>query len=87
MPATTGLDDADARARLSELAPSAKLVAMTLEHEGDLTQSELADRTLLPARTVRSGLGELEDAGLVSSRISLMDARQQVYSLDASIES
>ena len=68
-------------ATLSELPPSAKLVAKTLEHEGELTQPQLADQTLLAGRTVRSALSELEDADVVTSRSSVIDARKTLYSL------
>jgi len=67
---------------LQELPPSAKLVAKTLEYEGDLTQAQLAEATLLPARTVRFALTKLEENGLVTSRISFIDARKQIYSLE-----
>lgn len=68
-------------ATLDDLPPSAKLVAKTLEYEGDSTQSELAERTLLSPRTVRYALTQLEETGLINSQISLMDARQRIYSL------
>jgi len=71
-----------ASAAVRDLPPSAKLVAKVLEYEGDSTQSALAESTLLPPRTVRYALTELEEVGVVSSRLSLMDARQRVYSLD-----
>jgi DNA-binding MarR family transcriptional regulator len=71
----------DTTAVLSELPPSAKLVAKTLEHEGELTQPQLADQTLLAGRTVRSALSELEDADVVTSRSSVIDARKTLYSL------
>lgn len=71
----------DATVALSELPPSAKLVAKTLEHEGELTQPQLADQTLLAGRTVRSALSELEDADIVTSRSSVIDARKTLYSL------
>ena len=67
---------------LRDLPPSAKLVAKTLEYEGELTQSELATETLLPRRTVRHALKRLEDHGIVQSRTSFVDARQRVYTLD-----
>lgn len=67
---------------LRDLPPSAKLVAKTLEYEGESTQSELAERTLLSPRTVRYALTQLEETGVVTSRISLMDARQRIYSLE-----
>lgn len=66
---------------LRELPPSAKLVAKTLEYDGDLTQSQLAEATFLPQRTVRYALTELEERDLVTSQISFVDARQRVYSL------
>lgn len=69
-------------ADLYDLPPSAKLVAKTLEYEGDSTQSELTESTLLPPRTVRYALTELEENGFVTSRISFMDARQRIYSLE-----
>ncbi|MEF8840827.1 MAG: helix-turn-helix domain-containing protein [Haloarculaceae archaeon] len=67
---------------LRDLPPSAKLVAKTLEYEGELTQSGLATETLLPPRTVRHALKRLEEHEIVASRISFVDARQRVYSLD-----
>ena len=67
---------------LLDLPPSAKLVAKTLEYEGDATQSQLAESTLLPVRTVRDAVTRLEQSGIVRSRISFQDARQRIYSLD-----
>lgn len=67
---------------LRDLPPSAKLVAKTLEYEGESTQSDLVESTLLPARTVRHALARLEETGLVRSRLSVMDARKRIYSLD-----
>ncbi|WP_435157983.1 winged helix-turn-helix domain-containing protein [Haladaptatus sp. DFWS20] len=67
---------------LSELPPSAKLVVKTLEYNDNaLTPAELADRTRLPARTVRYALTRLEDHDLVNSRFSFADARKRCYSL------
>lgn len=66
---------------LQELPPSAKLVAKVLEYNDSLTQSELAEETLLPPRTVRYALTRLDDAGLVESRFSFTDARKRIYSL------
>lgn len=60
---------------LLEFPPSAKLVAKTLEYEGELTQSQLVYRTLLPERTVRDALMRLEEHRVVTSRTSPMDAR------------
>jgi DNA-binding MarR family transcriptional regulator len=67
---------------LAELPPSAKLVVKTLEYNDDaLTQGEIADKTLLPARTVHYALTQLEDHDLVNSRFSFADARKRYYSL------
>ena len=66
---------------LSDLPPSAKLIAKVLEYNGTLTQSELADKSRLSPRTVRHALKELDQAGVVDSEISIADARQQLYSL------
>ena len=67
--------------RLRPLPPSAKLVAKVLEYQGTLTQSQLADETLLPPRTVRYALNRLNEEGIVESRFSFTDARQRIYSL------
>jgi DNA-binding MarR family transcriptional regulator len=64
-----------------DLPPSAKLVAKVLQYNNSLTQSQLAEKTLLPARTVRYGLNRLEDAGVVESRFSFTDARKRIYTL------
>lgn len=67
-------------AELADRPPSAKLVAMVLVHEGRLTQSQLAEKTLLSKRTTRHALSELEEAGVVTSRNSVVDARKSLYS-------
>jgi DNA-binding MarR family transcriptional regulator len=64
-----------------ELPPSAKLVAKTLEYNDALTQSQLAEETLLPSRTVRYALNRLEEVGVVDSRFSFSDARKRIYTL------
>jgi len=74
------------RAALADLPPSAKLVAKTLEYEGDLTQSQISDSARLPQRTVRYALTKLEDNEIVRSRISFMDARKRVYTLSTEEE-
>ena len=66
---------------VAELPPSAKLVAKVLEYNGSLTQSQLAEETLLPARTVRYALTRLEEANAVGSRFSFSDARKRIYTL------
>jgi DNA-binding MarR family transcriptional regulator len=64
-----------------DLPPSAKLVAKVLEYNDTLTQSQLAEETLLPPRTVRYALNRLEDEGAVDSRFSFSDARKRLYTL------
>jgi len=66
---------------LREMPPSAKLVAKVLEYNETLTQTELAEETLLPPRTVRYALTRLEENGVVDARFSFADARKRVYSL------
>jgi DNA-binding MarR family transcriptional regulator len=85
MSATEAVNDTDDEARgwdaVRELPPSAKLVAKALEYNDQLTQSQLAEETLLPARTVRYALSRLEEVDAVDSRFSFTDARKRVYSL------
>lgn len=64
-----------------EMPPSAKLVAKVLDYNEQLTQSQLAEETLLPPRTVRYALSRLEDADVVEARISFTDARKRLYTL------
>ncbi|MGQ4555762.1 winged helix-turn-helix transcriptional regulator [Halobellus sp. GM3] len=64
-----------------EMPPSAKLVAKVLDYNDTLTQSQLAEETLLPPRTVRYAVSRLEDAGVVDSRFSFTDARKRLYTL------
>jgi len=71
----------DRWAAVRDLPPSAKLVAKVLDYNDTLTQSELAEETLLPPRTVRYALSRLEDADVVESRFSFSDARKRLYSL------
>ena len=68
-------------ADVEDLPPSAKLVAKVLEYNGTLTQSQLAEETLLPPRTVRYALSRLEEVGVVDSRFSFADARKRIYTL------
>ena len=77
-PETSTAEDWDA---VRDLPPSAKLVAKVLEYNDSLTQSQLAEETLLPPRTVRYALSRLEDAGAVESRFSFTDARKRIYTL------
>ena len=65
--------------QLGDFPPSAKLVYLTLEYEGSLTQKELVHETELASRTVRSALSTLTDAGYVSEELYLEDLRQRKY--------
>ncbi|MDG5759319.1 helix-turn-helix domain-containing protein [Natronococcus sp. A-GB1] len=65
-----------------ELPPSAKLVAKVLEYNDTMTQQQIAEETLLPARTVRYALNRLDEENVVDSRFSFSDARKRLYSLD-----
>ncbi|MFT4884207.1 MAG: DNA-binding MarR family transcriptional regulator [Natronomonas sp.] len=72
---------------VESLPPSAKLVYKTLEYEGSLTQSELAEESLLPQRTVRHALKKLDNAGVIEESVYLMDARKSTYTaLESSAE-
>jgi len=67
---------------IRDLPPSAKLVAKVLEYNDTLTQSQIAEESLLPDRTVRYALNRLDEEGLVDSRFSFSDARKRLYSLN-----
>jgi len=66
---------------LLNMPPSSKLLLKTLEYEGELTQKELAKKTLLPDRTVRMALSHLLEKGYVKRKVSLRDARQKIYKI------
>ena len=70
-----------AESAVASLPPSAKLVYKTLQYEGPLTQSQIADSSLLPQRTVRHALKKLEAADIVTESVYLMDARKSNYHL------
>ncbi|WP_339106266.1 helix-turn-helix domain-containing protein [Haloterrigena salinisoli] len=67
---------------IRDLPPSAKLVAKVLDYNDTMTQQQIADETLLPARTVRYALNRLDDENVVVSRFSFSDARKRLYSLN-----
>jgi len=69
------------RDQLEELPPSALLVYRVLEEDQPRTQQEIIDESYLCARTCRDALDRLDEAGLLHSRPSTEDARQQLYSL------
>jgi NAD+ kinase len=66
---------------LLSMPPSSKLLLKTLEYEGALTQKDLANKTLLPARTVRLALSYLLKKGYIKKKISIRDARQKIYEI------
>lgn len=63
------------------MPPSSKLVYKVLEHDGPLTQRQLADHSLLPTRTVRYALDRLEEEGIVKEKLYIQDARKRLYHL------
>lgn len=67
------------RGALEPLPPSAKLVHWVLRHEGSCTQRQLAEETLLSARTVRHALDELIQADLVTEEVYIPDARKKLF--------
>lgn len=71
---------------VQDLPPSAKLVAKALEYRGTLTQSELAEETMLPPRTVRYAVSRLEEVDVVEASFSFADARKRLYSLTIDAE-
>ncbi|QLC35756.1 winged helix-turn-helix transcriptional regulator (plasmid) [Halarchaeum sp. CBA1220] len=71
---------------LADLAPSSKLVYHALEHYDVTTQSEIADVTLLPERTVRDALAQLRDADIVDRVPDPTDGRRRVYRLTSGDE-
>jgi DNA-binding MarR family transcriptional regulator len=66
---------------VASMPPSAKLVYKTLQYEGPMTQSQIADASLLPQRTVRHALKKLESANVIEESVHLMDARKSNYRL------
>lgn len=78
---TDGSASGEFEERLRKLPPSAKLLAKVLERDEPISQGRLAEKSLLPARTVRYGLSRFEEAELVESRYSVDDARKRVYML------
>ncbi|MFP9190823.1 MarR family transcriptional regulator [Natronosalvus vescus] len=65
-----------------DLPPSAKLVAKVLEYNDTMTQQQIADESLLPARTVRYALNRLDEENVIASRFSFSDARKRLYTLE-----
>ncbi|WP_137287057.1 MarR family transcriptional regulator [Halorussus salinisoli] len=81
-PEESRLTGENATEAIRDLPPSAKLVAKVLEYNDTMTQSQIAEESLLPDRTVRYALSRLDDEGIVDSRFSFSDARKRLYTLD-----
>lgn len=69
------------REDIDDLPPSAKLVFIVLQHETECTQSELADETLLPQRTIRYAIERLKKEDVITAQLYIPDARKTLYSL------
>lgn len=69
------------RRRRRELPPSAKLVAAVLDDAGPPSRRQVADRSLLPARTVRNARRCPEESDLPGSRYGVPVARAQGYAV------
>lgn len=67
--------------RLKDMPASAKLVYKLLVHEGNMTQKELINASLLPERTVRYALDILLRNSLITRQPHFTDARQTVYGI------
>ncbi|WP_114576690.1 helix-turn-helix domain-containing protein [Saliphagus sp. LR7] len=66
---------------IEDLPPSCKLVLKVLEYQGELSQTELAEETYLPRRTVRYATRRLMQRRLIDSRNCIGDARSILYSV------
>ncbi|MFP3491312.1 MAG: winged helix-turn-helix transcriptional regulator [Vulcanisaeta sp.] len=65
-----------------DLPPSAKFILKILEYEGQLTQREIAEKTMLPSRTVRHAISVLMRRGLINRQVILRGGKEVVvYSL------
>ena len=67
--------------KLADMPPSAKLIYKILATEGEMTQKEIINESMLPARTVRHTLQMLVDIGIVSKKPHLADTRQMIYNI------
>jgi len=66
---------------IEDVPPSAKLVYKVLEYNGDLTQKEIVERSMLSQRTVRDALARLREVDVVAEEVYIPDARQNLYRL------
>jgi hypothetical protein len=56
-------------------------VYRVLQTDGQLTQKDLIEKTLLPSRTVRYALQRLKTENFLIERHYFIDARQSLYGL------
>lgn len=66
---------------IDDVPPSAKLVYKVLEYNGALTQKEIVEESMLSQRTVRDALGRLRSVDVVTEKVYIPDARQNLYEL------
>lgn len=67
---------------MAEITPTRRLVTELLcQEERPLTPSRIASSIDRSARSVRTALRELEDAGRVTWRTDVNDARRRLYAL------
>ena len=68
-----------------DLPPSAKFILKILEYEGQLTQKEIIEKTMLPSRTVRNALNILLKKGLVQKQTIIRGNKEvTIYTSKAS---
>ena len=51
-----------------------------------MTQRTLTNESMLPPRTVRYAVRRLEELNVITQRIHLKDARQNIYDIDMTTE-
>lgn len=70
------------RDELEALPPAPTSVYRALlEHETEMTTSEIVDETILKTATVRHAVDRLRSEGLVETRWGSEDARERVHSV------
>lgn len=72
--------------RIEDLPPSAKLVYKVLTYNGPLTQKQIVEKSMLSQRTVRDALTRLSEVDIVTEKVYIPDARQNLYELTTSAQ-
>jgi len=67
------------RSQFETYPPSAKLAYIALVADGPITQGQLAEKTMLSPRTVRSALDRSERDEFVTSDLYVPDARKKLF--------